>query len=85
MFGWFRRNADATPESEAARLNKQGSVETHAPTYAEGQNPDAVELSDHVRMLVASGQLIAAIKAHREETGADLRTAKTAIDQYMSR
>jgi ribosomal protein L7/L12 len=85
MFGWFRRNADATPESEAARLNNQGSAETHVPTYAEGQNPDAVELSDRVRMLVASGQLIAAIKAHREETGADLRTAKTAIDQYMSR
>ncbi|MBW3068515.1 50S ribosomal protein L7/L12 [Actinomyces sp. 594] len=36
-------------------------------------NPDEIEL-------VTSGRLLMAIKAYRERTGADLKTAKTAID-----
>ncbi|MDU0347572.1 hypothetical protein [Actinomyces sp. MRS3W] len=42
--------------------------------------PNAEELQ-----LVASGKLIMAVKAYRERTGADLKTAKAAIDAATGR
>ena len=41
--------------------------------------------SDHVRQLAASGAKIAAIKAYREETGANLLEAKKAIEALSGR
>ncbi|WP_123029084.1 hypothetical protein [Mycolicibacterium stellerae] len=38
------------------------------------------EVSDHVRQLVASGNKMAAMKAYRDETNVDLRTAAQVID-----
>jgi hypothetical protein len=38
------------------------------------------EVSDRVRQLVASGDKIAAIKAYRSESNADLATANKVID-----
>ena len=42
------------------------------------------EVSDHVRQLVASGNKIGAMKAYRDETGVDLRTANQVIDSLHS-
>ena len=41
--------------------------------------------SDHVRQLAASGAKIAAIKAYREETGANLFEAKSAVEALSGR
>jgi ribosomal protein L7/L12 len=41
-------------------------------------NPQGV--SDEEKQLVKDGKAVAAIKAYRERTGADLLTAKNAID-----
>jgi ribosomal protein L7/L12 len=38
------------------------------------------EVSDHVRQLVAAGNKMGAMKAYREETGVDLRTANQVIE-----
>ena len=38
------------------------------------------EVSDHVRQLVASGDKIGAMKAYRDETNVDLRTASQVIE-----
>ena len=38
------------------------------------------EASDHVRQLVASGNKIGAMKAYRDETNVDLRTASQVIE-----
>lgn len=40
-------------------------------------------LGDKARSLADSGNKIAAVKAHREQTGASLREAKQAVDEYM--
>jgi ribosomal protein L7/L12 len=42
------------------------------------------DVSDHVRRLVASGNKMAAMKAYREETGVDLRTANQVIESLYS-
>ncbi|MGZ7495491.1 hypothetical protein ACXM2N_00085 [Corynebacterium sp. ZY180755] len=44
----------------------------------EAINPQGV--SDEEKQLVKDGKAVAAIKAYRERTGADLLTAKNAID-----
>ena len=38
------------------------------------------EVSDHVRQLVASGDKMGAMKAYRDETNVDLRTASQVIE-----
>lgn len=38
------------------------------------------EVSDHVRQLAASGNKMAAMKAYRDETNVDLRTAAQVIE-----
>jgi hypothetical protein len=38
------------------------------------------EVSDHVRQLVASGDKLGAMKAYRDETDVDLRTASGVIE-----
>jgi hypothetical protein len=38
------------------------------------------EVSDHVRQLVASGDKMGAMKAYRDETDVDLRTASQVIE-----
>lgn len=38
------------------------------------------EVSDHVRQLVAAGNKMGAMKAYRDETGVDLRTANQVIE-----
>ena len=38
------------------------------------------EVSDHVRQLVASGDKMGAMKAYRDETNVDLRTATQVIE-----
>ena len=38
------------------------------------------DVSDHVRQLVASGDKMVAMKAYREETSVDLRTANQVIE-----
>jgi ribosomal protein L7/L12 len=40
-------------------------------------------LSDAVLVHLRAGQKIAAIKQYRDETGADLRTAKDAVEQAL--
>lgn len=40
-------------------------------------------LSDAVLVHLRAGQKIAAIKQYRDETGADLRTAKNAVEQAL--
>jgi hypothetical protein len=42
------------------------------------------EVSDHVRQLAASGNKMAAMKAYRDETNADLRTAQQVIEALYS-
>lgn len=46
----------------------------------EASNVDTFGVSDDERQLAASGRKVEAIKAYRERTGADLLTAKNAID-----
>lgn len=46
----------------------------------EASNVDTFGVSDEERQLAASGRKVEAIKAYRERTGADLLTAKNAID-----
>jgi ribosomal protein L7/L12 len=43
---------------------------------------DATQLSDAVIELIERGQAIQAIQLHRQETGAGLAEAKTAIESY---
>jgi len=43
---------------------------------------DAAQLSDAVKELITSGKAIQAIQLHRQETGAGLAEAKTAIESY---
>lgn len=43
------------------------------------------QVPDRSRALVAEGKYIEAIKAYREHTGAGLKEAKDAIDQYRDR
>jgi ribosomal protein L7/L12 len=40
------------------------------------------QLSPEIQQLIASGDKIAAIRAYREATGADLATAKRVIESY---
>lgn len=47
---------------------------------ADAADVDIYAVSAEERSLVASGKPVAAIKAYRERTGADLVTAKKAID-----
>lgn len=42
-------------------------------------------LSDRVKALADRGRLVAAIKAHREDTGAGLVEAKEAVEAYARR
>ncbi len=42
------------------------------------------EVSDHVRQLVASGDKMGAMKAYRDETNVDLRTASQVIESLYS-
>lgn len=42
----------------------------------------ASDLTPEIRQLIANGDKIGAIKAYREATGADLASAKKAIDAY---
>jgi ribosomal protein L7/L12 len=51
----------------------------HAAHDVERPAPDA-DVSAEVRALVAKGNLIGAIKAYREETGCDLRTARDVVE-----
>ena len=44
----------------------------------------AVPLSDAVRELAKAGQKIQAIKLHRDETGAGLKEAKDAVEEYLA-
>ncbi|MGV9188112.1 50S ribosomal protein L7/L12 [Arcanobacterium canis] len=46
----------------------------------DAKNIDAFGVSPNERQLVATGRKIEAVKAYRERTGADLVTAKNAID-----
>ncbi|USR79383.1 50S ribosomal protein L7/L12 [Arcanobacterium pinnipediorum] len=46
----------------------------------EAADVDTFAVSAEERLMAASGRKIAAIKAYRERTGADLVTAKNAID-----
>jgi ribosomal protein L7/L12 len=41
------------------------------------------DVSDRVRQLASSGNKIAAMKAYRDETGVDLRTANEVIDSLF--
>lgn len=50
----------------------------------EAGDVDVYGVSAEERQLVASGQKVAAIKEYRERTGADLLTAKNAIDSISS-
>ena len=42
--------------------------------------PTSLELTHAERQMVADGRPVSAIKAYRDRTGVDLRTAKAAID-----
>jgi hypothetical protein len=42
------------------------------------------EVSDRVRQLVAAGDKMGAMKAYRDETGVDLRTANQVIESLYS-
>ena len=50
----------------------------------EAGDVDVYGVSAEERQLVASGHQVAAIKKYRERTGADLLTAKNAIDSISS-
>ncbi|MDK8845288.1 hypothetical protein QP888_01910 [Corynebacterium sp. MSK297] len=52
--------------------------------HVEAGDVDVYGVSAEERQLVASGQKVAAIKEYRERTGADLLTAKNAIDSISS-
>ena len=43
---------------------------------------DTAELSDAVKQLINAGQTIQAIQVHRQETGAGLAEAKSAIESF---
>jgi ribosomal protein L7/L12 len=45
--------------------------------------PLASGISERVRAIALDGNMIAAIKAHREETGKDLATAKAEIEGLL--
>jgi hypothetical protein len=44
------------------------------------QSLATTEVSDHVRQLAASGNKMGAIKAYRDETGIDLRSAQQVVE-----
>lgn len=46
---------------------------------------DRSGLSSQAKLYADSGQKIAAIKQHREDTGAGLAEAKQVVDEYLSR
>ncbi len=48
---------------------------------AEPTSDDPREMSDEVRALVQSDQMIEAIKLHREQTGLGLAEAKAAVER----
>jgi ribosomal protein L7/L12 len=45
--------------------------------------PEAGGLSEEARLFADTGQTIAAIKQHREDTGAGLAEAKQAVEEYL--
>lgn len=81
MFGsWLgRTQEDERLQREKRRLAAQatylGSQRSEA-MRVEGLSPVSLE----ERQLVAAGQLVAASRVYRKRTGADLKTAKSAID-----
>ncbi|MFO0848878.1 MAG: hypothetical protein U0871_10035 [Gemmataceae bacterium] len=46
---------------------------------------DRFGLSSQAKLYADSGQKIAAIKQHREDTGAGLAEAKQVVEEYLSR
>jgi ribosomal protein L7/L12 len=62
------------------RLEQLEELVEHLYRQLDVQRPTGLFVSDTVRQLASSGNTIAAIKRYREETGADLLTAKTVVD-----
>jgi len=65
-------------ERQVAHLYAHGSVPAPPPA------PAGSDVSDEVRRLVAEGNLIAAIKQHRQDTGLGLAEAKGRIDELVA-
>lgn len=81
MFGsWLRR----TQENERLQREKRrhaaqvSYLQSHLGEAGSVGAPSPV--SPEERQLVAAGELVAAIRAYRMRTGADLKTAKSAIE-----
>ncbi len=47
--------------------------------------PELYDLSSQVKLYADSNQKMAAIKQHRDDTGAGLAEAKSVIEEYMGR
>jgi ribosomal protein L7/L12 len=68
---------------EASVRRIAGSV---SPTVTLPPHPyaDTSQLSDEVKALIDSGKTIQAIQLHRQETGAGLAEAKSAVESYSA-
>lgn len=91
LFGWDRQlhaRVDALTrelrqlEHLVARLADRAGVDPGE--LAELRRETRPGLTPEVRLLVAQGEHIRAIKAYRQETGAGLKEAKDAIDAYAA-
>lgn len=78
MGKWFEQAAEIQRLRE--QVQRQRFVIDQLRTQLGGDQVDIYGVSDEERRLVAAGKPIEAIKDYRQRTGADLLTAKTAID-----
>lgn len=83
MGKWFQQAAEI--ERLQTELKRQAKMIEHlaAQLGPEHGDLDLYGVSAEERALVAAGNPIPAIKAYRERTGADLLTAKMAIDSVL--
>lgn len=86
IFGWLKRG-----ESYQKRLEREARVghleanQRRARRRTEALIASSVpSLDQRVRELVAAGKKLPAISLYRTETGADLRTAKEAVDRIAA-
>lgn len=78
LFGASERARLHRIEAKVNRILDHLGIECHEPALPAALSPEVQQLAED------SQNRLAAIKLHRQQTGAELRQAKQAVDAYMA-